>query len=190
MTNIWLPLIPNPNATIGRAPGAIGPGSPLALASCDASDPSQIFAVNPPSASSSAVHVASGLCVSDAGGAGASLTLAPCSTGDADSQTWTPAAGGLLTNGLPTSSSSCLDANNANNVLPAGNPVIAYACGNPTPAWNERWTLPPTGTASGGVWQALDASGKPSGMCVAAGSAPPPQPWSLPWLDVWSLGDY
>lgn len=178
MTLIWLPLIYN-NASASPLPW--GSGSPLALATCNDADAAQIFSIN--ADNSTVTHVASGLCVVETGGSGGQLTLAACN--GTPEQTWVAAAGKTLANGQPAG--SCLNWNNVNNVLPAGNPIISFACDFP-PHWNEQWALPQAGVAA--VIEALGTSGLSSGMCAAVGVAPPPPAWTLPWLPAWSLKDY
>lgn len=124
-TNIWLPLVYN-NASAPPLPSP-GPGSVLFIEPCNAADPTQIFSIN--AANSTVTHVATGLCVIQTGGSGSQLLLAACS--GSSQETWVPSAGSTLANGLPASNSGCLDFNNVNNVLPAGNPVIAYTCDDP-----------------------------------------------------------
>ena len=165
MTNVWLPLVKS-NFSRGI----------LSLAQCDSADSMQSFSIN--LANSTVTHVASGLCVTQVG-AGVQLALAPC-TGIA-TQTWITSSD-TLNNGL--AGNNCLNWNNVNNVLPSGNPIIAYAC---DPAqWNAKWMIPKAGTA--GLVQAQAQLGGPSGMCASIESSK--EDWSLPWFDEWSLKDF
>jgi hypothetical protein len=176
MTNIWLPLVP----PTGTAPSKPAVGWTLSLAACDASDALQGWALN--AASATMTHTASGLCVANLGGsAGGVLTLATCGASDG-SQTWHQVGNGEIAS-TAAGGQGALCVNNDNNVLPAGNPVIAYDCGS-SPAWNALWRV-----ARSSV-EALDASGKRSGMCASVGPASNPSQWTLPWLPEWSLKDF
>ena len=170
MTFVWLPLVP----PSGPSPSKPSAGWRLQLAGCNASDAMQRFSL----AGGTLIHSPSSLCVTG-GPSLTQLALAECVAGEAE-QHWVASAsesGGTISNG--ESGAGCLDLNNANDVLAAGNEIIAYQCGS---AWNERWEI------GGDILEALDQEGRPSSFCAAV--APAAQGWTLPWLPAWSLKDY
>jgi hypothetical protein len=170
---LWLPLLPPvaPNATPG-----FNIGSPLIVDTCAAA-PAQAWRF----AGGELVHAASGLCVSGEGSAVA-VALAACGAGGG-ALSWVPTAAGTVENGRR--GGDCLALNVLNDVTHApGNAVVSYACGEPTPQWNDVWTLP-KGT---GPLIAHDKSGAESSLCLAATQTSPS--WTLPYLQAWSLKDY
>ena len=170
MTFVWLPLVP----PSGPSPSKPSAGWRLQLAGCNASDAMQRFSL----AGGTLIHSPSSLCVTG-GPSLTQLALAECVAGEAE-QHWVASAsesGGTISNG--ESGAGCLDLNNANDVLAAGNEIIAYQCGS---AWNERWEI------GGDILEALDQEGRPSSFCAAV--APAAQGWTLPWLPAWSLKDF
>ncbi len=177
MTNIWLPLVPPANPPTPTP----GPGWQLQLANCNAQDDLQIFAIS--KADGTVIHTSTGACVSQTLSIPRStLTLAKCGASDG-SQTWYK-IGSELSNTTNTNSGDCVNWNNVNNVLPAGNPIIAYSC-SPS-QWNAQWSFPSAGTP--GLIQALDSNGGNSGMCASIASVE--GQWTLTWQDQWSLKDY
>jgi len=106
-TAVWLPLIPPTNAP--PANGSIG--FILTLATCNATDPAQLFTLT---AANTLVHASSALCV-NAGGAGGddSAVLATCVSGAA-AQRWTT-NGNRITNGQ--TGNGCIDLNNSNELV-------------------------------------------------------------------------
>jgi hypothetical protein len=171
MTMLWLPLIPP--AT--NATPAFTPGTPLIVDTC-AAGPAQAWRF----AGGELVHAASGLCVSGEG-SGISVALAACGAGGG-ALSWVPTAAGIVENGM--SGADCLALNVLDDVThEPGNPVVSYACGEPT-SWNEIWSLP-SGT---GPLVAHDKSGAVSNLCLSAGA--PSLSWTLPYLQAWSLKDF
>jgi len=175
MTNVWLPMIP---PSTSPTPPNVTVGTPLELADCSGDKAGQQFQIT---AAGAMIHVATGFCVQDEGADG-QLTLENCN--GAANQKWSLASGGsTITNGQ--SGASCVDFNNANQVVDVGNPVITYPCGSP-PAWNEKWSTPGVGVE--GQVEALDSSGSRTGHCVAPQGAT--DGWTIDWHDSWSLKDY
>lgn len=182
MTLIWLPMIP----PSGAAPTNATVGWILSLNTCDQSDVNQQFMVTQ---DDTVVHVSSGLCVAQPVGsnAGSNLVLAACNKDD-PMQSWMAASfKNTIANTTSGTGNNCVDWNNANNVITAGNQILGYACGS-NPAWNAQWSVPAAGQTS--VIQALNNNFKPSGMCASVGPASNPSQWTLPWYDSWSLKDF
>lgn len=180
MTMIWLPMLP----PTGPSPTQPAAGWFIELDNCDSSKPFQQFTIN---AQNQIVH-SSGFCVSQPSGAapGGTLQLSTCSpAGKNPLQTWYTYQNSNIYSKQSPSANGCMEWNNANQVLPVGNPVIAWNCDN---AWNSRWQLPATGTA--GTLQAFSQTGPLSGMCASVAPPGNPSQWTLPWYDQWSLKDF
>ena len=173
MTNVWLPMIPPPRTPPTPSPPAAG--WPLALAACDASAPAQQFAFTGGAAVLGSP--ASGLCVEASGDASDDLVLAACQPG-APTQQWVPS-------GQVVNSGDGKRWNNANDLVTAGNNLIAYATAG---TWNERFAI--TASASAGQLEALDKSGARTGLCVAAFNANATAGWKINFLPKWSLKDF
>lgn len=182
MTAIWLPLVP----PTGPAPAAPAPGWVLSLDTCNAADTKQGFEIAV-GGDGSVTHVSSGLCVAQPSGApGTALVLAKCDASD-PAQMWHSPTGQTLTSTARPGDAGCVSWNEDNQQITAGNPVIAYACGQP-PAWNEMFALPLTGST--GVIAALGSDGSTAGTCVSVAPPSNPSQWTLPWFDAWSLKDF
>jgi hypothetical protein len=177
MTLIWLPLVP---PTGGSTPSNPQPGWPLALAACNGADPLQAFTFT----DTAVKHTASGLCV-QGGASNTPLTLETC--GGADQTWYTVGSKSSLAVASTRSGSGggCVNFNNANQLITAGNPIIAYDCGSGASP-NALWAGP---TATGGL-VALNPDGSQSSFCASTGPSSNPNQWTLPWLDAWSLKDY
>lgn len=174
---LWLPLVPP--AAHATPPAGI-PGTPLAVDTCAAGAPAQAWRF----ASGELVHVASGLCAQSMG-SGYAVALEPCGAGGGALR-WVPTAANSVENG--ERGAACLALNVLDDVTHApGNPVVAYACGVPTPQWNDVWTLPANGVA--GPLIAHDKSGAESNLCLSA-MGPTAPPWTMPYLQAWQLKDY
>ena len=173
MTNVWLPMIPPPRTPPTPSPPAAG--WPLALAACDAAAPAQQFAFTGGAAVLGSP--ASGLCVEASGDASDDLVLAACRPG-APTQQWVPS-------GQVVNSGDGKRWNNANDLVTAGNNLIAYATAN---TWNERFYI--TASSSAGQLEALDKSGARTGLCVAAFNANATAGWKINFLPKWSLKDF
>jgi len=184
-TLIWLPLLP----PSGGALPNVSVGWILQLATCNSSDSNQIFTID--SSTNNVLHTASNLCVTSPPNPDSELEpleLDNCNNPNAGTQIWYPSnKRTTLSSTTNGGGNNCINFNNANNVLPAGNPIIGYDCGS-SPAWNAEWQLP--GNDSPGVLQALDSNGKPSGMCASVSPVNNPTQWYVPWKDSWSLGEY
>lgn len=185
-TLIWLPLLP-PNG--GNIPTNVTVGWVLQLANCNLDDPTQIFTID--TTTNTVVHTSSNLCVTSPPNPNSdlvSLELDNCNNPNAGEQTWYVSQQRTTISSTPNGNeNNCINFNNANNVLPVGNPIIGYACGS-SPQWNAQWTLPKDNTP--GVLQALDNNGHFSGMCASVSPASNPNQWTLPYFSQWSLGNY
>ncbi len=188
MTNIWLPLVPP--APAPPTPPAPAAGWLVTLAACAAGDPLQAFTLRD---DSTIVHAPSGLCVTQPANAGTpygQLTLQPCGGGGAGEQAWYYVAGArAIANTTNGDGATCMEWNNANQIVAPGNPVIAWACGGGNGAWWATWGAPATGSASGPI-AALGSDGAPSGDCAVVAPATAPTQWTLPYLSAWSLKDF
>ena len=174
MTNVFLPMIPPSPSPPSPAPPSAG--WPLVLAACDASAPAQQFAF----VGGAAVlgSPASGLCVQASGDANNDLALAACAAGAA-AQQWA-AKGQVVTSGDGRSRW-----NNANDLVTAGNNLIAYPVQN---SWNERFSI--TASAAAGQLEALDEGGARTGQCVTAVDPSVSSGWRINFLKQWSLKDF
>lgn len=182
MTLIWLPLLPPTGGNTNATPA---PGWVVSLAACNASDPAQGFTIA--GDGGAVTHAASGLCVAQPASSGGSLQLAACDASD-PAQAWYSPNAGTLASTPKASAGGCVSWNNANQYVTAGNPVLAWACGDP-PAWNELWELPAAGGPAGAL-QARAQDGSRAGTCASVGPVGNPTQWSLPWYDEWSLKNF
>jgi hypothetical protein len=186
-TLIWLPLVPPSNAS---APTNVTVGWFVVVDLCDAANPHQIFTID--TATSAVIHTSSGLCLSGLSYSSptGNIELAECGNpSDGSNQVWYPAKQrSVLASVKAGEGNGCIELNNANQYVDAGNPVIAYDCGSGTPAWNAQFILPPDDTP--GVVQARAQDGSDSGYCMMVTSGAVPNQWTLPWHDGWSLKDF